>query len=107
MRVWRCVESPKTKGRWGEREKRLIVRYLRRTGIELEGSASASDADPPEGFRYGLKLALASGGEVSYAIEDGKTGRIVAEKSPALSGGPAARCAALVKGILDDLYRLQ
>jgi tetratricopeptide (TPR) repeat protein len=91
----------------GKREKGLIVRYLKRAGSELFESAEGSFIDPPEGFHYAVSLSIRPGGEAGYVITDLRSGRVLVENSSARKGGMYARSAALVQGLLDDLFRVQ
>jgi tetratricopeptide (TPR) repeat protein len=91
---------------WGRWEKALIVRYFRRAGSEIVESR-AGGSPPPSGFRYALSLSLQAEGKARYALTDVRSGQILVENSRQLSGGAFKRCAALVQGILDDLYKVQ
>ncbi|HTP58025.1 MAG TPA: tetratricopeptide repeat protein [Spirochaetia bacterium] len=79
------------------REKRLILRYLRRAGSECETGAGAS-------LRYTLTLTRLAGGSVRWSVVDSDSGTTIAGGNPLFAGRPALRCANFVKSILDDLY---
>ncbi len=94
---------------WGGREKAMIVRYLKRTGSEVRETDGETDGrhSAPEGFRFLLRLTLEAEGNARYTASDPRTGRILAESAKTLSGRPRERCAALVRDIIEDLYRVQ
>jgi tetratricopeptide (TPR) repeat protein len=93
---------------WGKREKARIVRYLKRAGSEIvESAPGGRDAPGAEGIEYSLSLRLEQGGKARFTVADIRSGRVVASGSRELSGSAAARCAAFVQGILDELYKVE
>jgi tetratricopeptide (TPR) repeat protein len=79
------------------REKRLILRYLRRAGSEcIKGSDAA--------MRYSLTLSREANGTVRWAALDTNSGATIAGGDPVFAGRPPVRCATLVQSILEELY---
>jgi tetratricopeptide (TPR) repeat protein len=86
---------------WRDREKALILRFLRRSGSEcVEG--------PREGFDYALRLLTNGAGGagergVHWTVRD-SSGNVVREGKPVPAGTIRQRSAALVREILEELY---
>jgi tetratricopeptide (TPR) repeat protein len=79
------------------REKRLILRYLRRAGSEcVEG--------PVSGIRYSLGLSRDANDTVRWSVVDARSATTIAGGSPRFVGRPPVRCAVLVQSILEELY---
>jgi len=77
------------------RERRLILRYLRRAGSEcVEG----------RGARYSLTLTEQANGAVRWAVADSTSGTTIAGGDHTFVGRPPVRCATLVQSILEELY---
>jgi tetratricopeptide (TPR) repeat protein len=79
------------------REKRLILRYLRRAGSEC-------DTGPGAPMRYTLSLVRQANATVRWAVADSASGSTIAGGDPSFVGRPLPRCANLVQSILEDLY---
>ncbi len=79
------------------REKRLILRYLRRAGSECVRG-------PTEAIRYSLTLSRETGGAVRWAVMDTQAGTTIAGGNVPFTGWAPARCARLVQSILEELY---
>jgi len=90
---------------WREREKAMVLRFLRRSGSEcIEG--------PQAGVPYALRLekraaARDEGGDggrtVHWTVSD-SSGGIIHEGKPVASGSLRRRSASLVSEILEELY---
>ena len=79
------------------REKRLVLRYLRRAGSEC------ADA-PNAGMRYTLSLSREASGNARWSVIDSQSGTTVAGGDPRFAGRPPVRCSRLVQSILEELY---
>lgn len=79
------------------REKRLILRYLRRAGSEC-----AEGADPS--MRFSLSLSAEANQTVRWSVMDSRSRTTIAGGGPRFVGRPPVRCALLVQSILEELY---
>ncbi|HUI69092.1 MAG TPA: hypothetical protein VL354_01140 [Spirochaetia bacterium] len=83
--------------RFHPRDKRLILRFLRRSGSEcIEG--------PEAGLRYSLTLTEQANGSVRWSVADSSSGTTIAGGDQSFIGRPPVRSAALVQAILEELY---
>ncbi len=79
------------------REKRLILRYLRRAGSECVSGPGAV-------MRYSLTLTRQSNGTARWSVTDSVSGTTIAGGNPSFTGRPPVRCATFVQAILEELY---
>jgi tetratricopeptide (TPR) repeat protein len=80
-----------------QREKRLILRYLRRAGSECTSDVALA-------MRYTLTFTRLANDTVRWAVEDSISGSTIAGGNPSFVGRPPFRCSALVGSILEELY---
>jgi tetratricopeptide (TPR) repeat protein len=80
-----------------QREKRLILRYLRRAGSECTSDVGLA-------MRYTLTLTRAANNTVRWAVADLVSGSTIASGNPSFVGRPPLRCSGLVQSILEELY---
>ncbi len=85
---------------WSSREKRLIGRYLRRSGSECVSG-------PDGGMRYTLSLSREANNAVRWSVIDSRSGTTIAGGAPRFVARPPVRCASLVQAILDELYAVR
>jgi tetratricopeptide (TPR) repeat protein len=82
---------------WSGRERRLVVRSLRRAGSEV-------DERPASGFQHSLELTRTGSGTVRWRVSDASAKNVVAEGTVTLAGRARQKSARIVQSILEVLY---
>jgi tetratricopeptide (TPR) repeat protein len=78
---------------WGKREMGLIVRYMKRAYSECAPA-----------MRHTLRINRGEGGNFQWAVRDSRSGGVVAQGTSPIAGPTKARCARLLRAILEELY---